>query len=271
MNRSIAAILFLLLPAASASATPEVAQPVSAQVDFSDIPNGVGMRRIDQDIVESEGFVSSHPDLVNRHKARVELNRQNLPAAITYLRRAANYGDKVSQAIMAELLWSGDGIEQDRALAYAWMDLAAERGSLTLLAKREAYWQQLSPEEQARALAVGQEVYAHYGDEVAQPRQERIMLRERRKSTDSRLGKTGLGAHICLGARVDHNKAHEKSSVTASIECEATVDSSAYYHDRFWEPEQYWAWQAEVIEYTFTEGRGRMPHVEVGSATAPGN
>lgn len=195
------------------------------------------------------------------------MNRQNLPAAITYLRRAANYGDKVSQAIMAELLWSGNGIEQDRALAYAWMDLAAEHGSLTLLAKREAYWQQLSPQEQARALAVGQEVYAHYGDEVAQPRQERIMRRERRKATGSRLGQNGLGAQICLSARIDPSE----SSIATEIECGAIVDSSTYYSDRFWEPEQYWAWQAEVIEHTFTEGRGRTPHVEVGNATTPDN
>ncbi len=43
------------------------------------------------------------------------------------------------QALMAEMLWQGShDPPQDRAAAYAWMDLAAERGYPELLRQREA-------------------------------------------------------------------------------------------------------------------------------------
>src|SRR3546814_9279963 len=69
--------------------------------------------------------------------------------------------------MVAEMLWNGDGVERDRALAYAWMDLAAERGYAGFLGLRERYWSALDEAGRARALEAGQEVYAHYGDAAA--------------------------------------------------------------------------------------------------------
>lgn len=275
MHRTTTAVFALLLPFALAQAAQEPATgsaPRPAQVD--DAPTTVGMRRIDQDVVESSQFIAAHPDLANRNKARTELQRGKARLAIPHLRRAASYADKVSQAIMAELLWAGDGIEQDRALAYAWMDLAAERGSLTLVAKREAYWAQLSPDERARALEVGQEIYAQYGDAVAQPRQEAKMRRGLRQATGSRLGRSPMKNSICLDPRMDAGATRRGEDmsvqkVALSLECRLVVDGHHFYNERLWVPEHYWAWQAEAMEYNLTEGRLRMPSVEVGTVRSP--
>ncbi|HGM5925234.1 TPA: hypothetical protein ACKP5H_003249 [Stenotrophomonas maltophilia] len=53
------------------------------------------------------------------------------------------------------MLWNGQGGPADRALGYAWMDLAAERGTEWLVAQRERFWEALSPDERERAVREG--------------------------------------------------------------------------------------------------------------------
>src|SRR3546814_12709301 len=90
--------------------------------------------------------------------------------------------------MVAERLWDGDGGERDRALAYAGMDLAAERGYAGFLGLRERYWSALDEAERARALEAGQEVYAHYGDAASKPRIAIARRRGRREMPGSRPG-----------------------------------------------------------------------------------
>src|SRR3546814_17375883 len=77
-----------------------------------------------------------------------------------------------SQGMVAEMLWNGDGVERDRALADAWMDLAAERGYAGFHGLRERYWSALDEAGRARALEAGQEVYAHSGPAAPTPRKD---------------------------------------------------------------------------------------------------
>ena len=139
-------------------------------------------------ITGSEGYASARPDVLYRERGVKHLRSGRYVAAADAFKAAARYADKMSQTVYAELLWDGLGVEQDRPLAYAWMDLAAERGDKTLLAKRESYWSQLDEAERQHALQVGQAVYAEYGDDVAKPRQERKMRQARKHSTGSRTG-----------------------------------------------------------------------------------
>src|SRR5690606_35047968 len=113
------------------------------------------------------GFLSSHPDLRHRMRGLKEFKDGNLEDAFRFFQRAAFYADKPSQGMVAEMLWSGQGVPQDRALAYAWMDLAAERGYATFLGARERYWNALDESERERAISEGQAVYAKYGDAAA--------------------------------------------------------------------------------------------------------
>jgi hypothetical protein len=108
--------------------------------------------------------------------------------AVGHFETAARYADKYSQHYLSLMHWHGAGVPEDRAQAYVWADLAAERGNRTLLLIREKMWSQMTPREQARALALGGDFYARYGDEVAKPRAEGLMRAFARDMTGSRVG-----------------------------------------------------------------------------------
>ncbi len=190
----------------------------------------VGQRRGDptiDPILVAAGFLDSHPDLRFRSRGLEEYGRRNHAAAVEEFKRAAWYSDKPSQAIVGEMLWIGLGLPRDRALAYVWMDLAAERGYRSFARKREAYWQQLDEEERARVLRDAPAIRAEYADVAAEPRLHAVLLRELRRATGSRLGST-------------------VSPMRIEIPGVGVIDSAAYYHPRYWEPEQYREWQDSI-------------------------
>ena len=140
------------------------------------------------ELMMSAGFLSSHPDLRFRLNGQKRYEEGEYAEAFSFFQRAAYYGDKPAQGMVAEMLWNGQGTEQDRALAYAWMDLAAERGYEGFVGHRERYWATLDEAERARALEIGQAVYAKYGDDASEPRLAAVLHRERARQTGSRVG-----------------------------------------------------------------------------------
>lgn len=181
---------------------------------------------VDSLVTSSAGFLGAHPDLRWRLAGQAEWEKGNHEIALSYFKRAARFADKPSQGMVAEMLWKGEGTAQDRAAAYAWMDLAAERAYKPMLIRREVFWRSLDAKERERALEVGKEVYAEYGDDVAQPRLEKKLLAEKRRTTGSRLGHVGA-------LRIE----------IPTLAGTMTVDGTSYYHPDYWEPERYWAWQ----------------------------
>lgn len=182
-------------------------------------------------IISSSGFLSHHPDLNHRMQGTRAFEDGFFNDALAHFRRAARHADKPSQAMIAEMYFSGNGVAQDRALGYAWMDLAAERRYPAFLALREHYWAQLTPAERERAIEVGQEIYAEYEDAVARPRLERELRRGKRGTTGSRVGSVG-------------NLVIELPDGPGGVPMR--VQGSQFYDPRYWEPDQYWAWQDEV-------------------------
>lgn len=174
------------------------------------------------------GLLNAHPDLKWRSRAQAEYDAGRRDGALALFKRAARYADKPSAAMVAEMYWNGDGVEQDRALGYAWMDLAAERGWTGFLARREAYWLAMDEAERARALEVGKPVYAEFGDAVAKPRKEKALNRERRLITGSRVGFVG-------------SLAIEIPGPSGNIR----INGDDFYDRRVWEPARFWAWQDE--------------------------
>lgn len=184
-----------------------------------------------QEVISSPGFLTAHPDLRFRLLGQEAQKRGRLGEARGYYQQAARYADKPSQAALAELVWAGQDEGPDHALGYVWMDLAAERGGEFLLARREAYWNALTPEERERAVREGRVLYSEYGDPAARPRQEREMRAVRQNVTGSRTGDAGL-----LRTQAKGNIGMRQ------------MDPAIYWQDRFWEPAAYWQWQQEVIE-----------------------
>ncbi len=179
--------------------------------------------------LRASGFLESHPDIRYRLLGLEEYRQNNLADALRFFKRAAFYSDKPSQGMVAEMYWTGQGTEQDRTLAYAWMDLAAERGYEGFLGLRERYWKALSEEERTRALSEGETIYATYGDAAAQPRLATVLRRERKKLTGSR---TGFAGSL-------------KIYVPGPTEFEQ-IDGSKFYDERYWDPKQYQAWHDSI-------------------------
>ena len=185
-----------------------------------------GERANDGLVLTSEGFLNAHPDMKYRLAGLDAQDAGNSRDAFKAFKRAARYADKPSQAMIGEMLWTGEGVEQDRALAYAWMDLAAERGFAVMIAKRERYWSELSEAERERAIEVGQAIYAEYGDDVAKRRLETVLKRARYQTTGSRTGAVGaLKIELATPAGF------------------ISIDGATFYHPDYWQPERYWAWQ----------------------------
>jgi hypothetical protein len=186
-------------------------------------------RQLEKTILSSESFINAHPDLMHRTRGLAAYQKNLFSEAFTHFKRGAKFSDKPSQGMVAEMLWKGEGVEQNRPLAYAWMDLAAERLYPTMLVQREKYWRVLSEHEREQAINLGQELYATYGDDVAKKRLAIALRRAKNSLTGSRTGMVG--------------------SLTITIFTPTgsqTIDGSQYYQDKFWKPEQYAKWQDEA-------------------------
>jgi len=199
------------------------------------------------------GFLNGHPDLRFRLLALEKHKAGKREDAFRFFQYAAQYADKPSQGMVAEMLWNGDGTPQDRALGYVWMELAAERGYEGFAGLRERYWSQLTEAERARALAEGEAVYARYGDAAAKPRIAAVLRRERKAVTGSRTGFAGNLRIVVPGP-------------SGSRE----IDGSKFYDERFWDPAKYQAWHDAV----WTKPRigtvdvGGVEQVKAGDATS---
>ena len=182
-------------------------------------------------VVSSAAFLKGHPDLRYRQLGMAAAEQQKFVDARRYYTLAARHADKLSQALMAELLWNGQGGPADRALGYAWMDLAAERGTEWLLLRREAYWAALDEAERKRAVDEGQALYAEFADPAAKPRQEKEMRRNMGEMTGSRTG--------ALGSTVMQVRFNGQM---------VRVLPEVYYAPRLWQPDAYWSWQSQQLQ-----------------------
>ena len=231
-RRGLPALLLAVLPVVAGAAD------VAAAVDPADLAadaaalNAEAARNqtVDEDpwVLASSIFLDGHPDLRYRRYGMAALEAGALIDAHRHFRKAARFADKPSQGMVAEMLWEGRGVTQDRPLAYAWMEVASERNYPAFALFRELYWQEMSPEERARALSLNRPLWAEYGDAVAKRRLERRMEVARRNVTGSRVGFVG-------------SLAIEISTPGGS----RRIDAETVYNERYWNPRQYWAWQDE--------------------------
>lgn len=180
----------------------------------------------------TQGFLAAHPDIRWRREALHDYSNQRYDEAMKHFLHAARYGDKASQAMIAEMHWRGIGVPQDRALGYVWMDLAAERQYPNFLILRERYWSELDEPSRRDAVERGQTVFAEYGDDVAKPRLEKVLRRESRNITGSRVGFVG---NLTI---IPHTGPLAGTGMTISGE--------ELYAKKYWVPEQYWRMQDEV-------------------------
>lgn len=189
------------------------------------------------------GFLQQHPDLIYRKYGIEALKKKDYAKAVEHFRKAGYYADKPSQAMLAELLWNGTGVAKDRAAAYAWMDLAAERGYRVFVLPREKYWLDMNEAERKRALEVGEELYATYGDEQAKDRLSLALRWEKKKAVGSRLGGFA-GASVQVST-----PGNDEGDLGNS------VDGSKFYDPQFWDPDKYWDYTDKLWKNIGRQGR----------------
>ncbi|UWX03581.1 sel1 repeat family protein [Pseudoxanthomonas sp. NC8] len=204
-------------------------------------------------LMMSAGFLSSHPDLRLRLNGQERLKDGNHAEAFLFFKRAVWYGDKPSQGMVAEMLWTGKGVERDPPQAYAWMDPAAERGYEGFILHRERYWAALDAAERARAIEIGKEVYARYGDAASEPRLAAVLRRERSRQTGSRTGYSGA----------------LKIYVPGPGDTYEQIDGSKYYDERYWDPKQYRQLQDSIWARAYTGRVDVGPVEQIGTDANP--
>lgn len=235
MPRSLSLLALLVIAFAPAQAAPPV----------------VPAEPTEDPMLITAGFLSHHQDLKYRLLGLKAYDARRFGDAMQYFRRAAFFADKPAQGMVAEMYWNGDGVPRDRALAYAWMDLAAERGYAGFLGMRERYWAQLGPAERARALREGEQVYARFGDAAAKPRYEAQLRQGRRQMTGSRTG-FNRGVQIEIPGPGGSQM----------------IEGSKYYDERYWDAQKYWAWQDRLWMKPLI-GRVEVGPAEVMREAAP--
>lgn len=229
----------LLGGAVSATAAPTAAE--CRQMPAKSIPAEV----------LNNGFLDAHPDMRWRSVALGQYRDGDFTAALESFKKAAYYADKFSQSMVARMYWNGEGTGIDRALGYAWMDVAAERMYHDFLRSRELYWSALDHVEQTDALARGKAVFAEYSDESAKPRMNAALEQGLRQVTGSRLGVVNPGLVVTP-------KGGEFSGIA--------LPASAVYDKAWWSPDEYWCTQDAYW------ARPLNPNVDVGlpESVAPG-
>ncbi|MFC5570441.1 tetratricopeptide repeat protein [Lysobacter yangpyeongensis] len=196
---------------------------------------------LEDPLLITAGFLGHHQDLKYRLLGMKAYEAKDFDKAMRYFRRASYFADKPSQGMVGEMYWNGEGVAADRALAYAWMDLAAERGYTGFIGLREKYWKSLDAAERARAIEEGQAIYARFGDAAAKPRYETALRRGRKEMTGSRTG-------------FNHGVKIELPGPSGS----QMIEGSKFYDERYWDARKYWAWQDKIW------ARPRIGKVTVG-------
>lgn len=188
-------------------------------------------------------MAAGHPNELYRIYAAEASTKGDWGDAVRLFTIAASYADKYSQHRLSLLHWHGIGAPSDRAVAYVWADLAAERGYPQFLALREKMWAELSADEQKRVAEIGQKYYDQYGDPTAKKRFANEMGKAKRQTTGSRTGFVSNLAIVSPGAGMD---------LFNSI---GGPDLSQLYEKSRWDAKSYW----QVEDILWKQG-----NVEVG-------
>ncbi|MFD0724666.1 hypothetical protein [Lysobacter brunescens] len=157
--------------------------------------------------------------------------------AVLHFERAAGYADKISQHYLSLLYWYGQGVPQDRVLAYIWSDLAAERGHRNLLRIREKMWLELTEAQRAQVIQRGEGMHRQYADAFTRIRTERALFRFATQMTGSKAGFDGHNLTVQFGP-----------SALQGTSTEGGITGLAMYGDERTDRRVYWQAQDRMLE-----------------------
>jgi hypothetical protein len=196
-----------------------------------------------------------HPDLFGLTQGMQEYSRQHYAAALKLYEVGALYADKLSQLCIWLMHLNGESGEKDPVAAYAWIDLAAERGYPQFVATRDDVAKSLTADQLHQAKRLRAKLGERYGDAVAKPRMALQLKLGMMNFTGSRTGfdsgVTQISEVPCGPALVIGGRA------APQIGCGGMNDFLAKDN---WKPDVYFA----------ARDREWMPQVTVGPMTDAG-
>lgn len=213
--------------------------------DPQDIPQltDASFLDIDQQLKTAKG----HPNEEWRLQGLKRYVNGQYVMAVEYFERAAGYADKYSQLYLSLIYWHGVGMPADPVRAYVWADLAAERGSRSLLLMREKIWSELSEQQRRDAVSAGGAYYERYGDDVAKPRAEAEIRRFARNMTGSHVGLNVSAINIELGGPISGSFDETPGMRVASAMVNGTTSELEFYADNRTRLDQYWKVQDSML------------------------
>jgi hypothetical protein len=260
VQRVVSSVVLGCLVAGPAAAQAQASAPVAANERML-VEQGFG------------GFLDAHPDLRHHKRGLAAFLAGDHVKAMRAFRLAARFGDKPSQALIAEMLWEGKGTAADRPLAYAWMDLAAERGDRRMLLQREHYWAQLDEAQRTQAVERGAALYAEFGDAVAKRRMELELRRASRKFAGTRTGFAGnttiVAAAVGAGAAPVTVQTADGAAMTqfSSVQPTQSLAAQQFFAPTYWSPDTYFAWRDGYWERKLQSGTVEVGEIAQGDAT----
>lgn len=181
----------------------------------------------DHVVLGSQTFLDAHPDMKYRKSGWDAYERLDYLLARGEFIKSAGYGDKASQAMLAEMSWKGLGGPADRIMGYIWADLAAERGYPHFVALREKYWKALDAQQREAVSAMGAAVLQEYGDAATTDRFNQHLRAHLRRIKFSSMTVAPPREVRIIGRNGNSIR----------------VDGSKFFSPTFWDPEKYRAWQ----------------------------
>ena len=194
-----------------------------------------------------------HPDLFGMTVGMRRYAHHQYRDALHYFEIGALYADKLSQLSIGLMHLNGEGTPKNALLAYAWFDLAAERGYPSFVATRDELKAQLGPAQLTEAMTLRAALALRYADAAAKPRMALELRLGQMQFTGSRTGfdsgVTQIGSARCGPALIIGGRA------VPQIGCGAF---NPFLQKDNWEPNLYFA----------ARDREWMPNVKVGAPEA---
>ncbi|MGH8121885.1 MAG: sel1 repeat family protein, partial [Rudaea sp.] len=127
-----------------------------------------------------------HPDLAGEFNGLRAYAHGQYQDAMKRFLSGAYYADKLSQLCIGLMYLNGEGVAKDPVTAYAWLDLAAERGYTGFAATRDRAKAQLTTEQLEQAETKRADLARTYADTVAKHRLATQLALGRMRLTGSR-------------------------------------------------------------------------------------
>lgn len=210
----------------------------------------VRLGRLNQTQIDQQLRIAvGHPNEFWRyHGLRQHLSDRDGEAA-RYFERAAGFADKTSQHYLSLLYWYGQGVSQDRVLAYIWSDLAAERGQRSLLRIREKMWHELTEAERAQVIERGEAMHRKYADAYTKVRAERALFRFATQMTGSKVGFNDQPLAVQFGGPINGSFGNATPGMLAASEAvNGGASVSDMYGDKRVDRRAYWQAQDRMLE-----------------------